>query len=113
MGIIFLGDPDYPDHRPLPSSFPSRMGMVAPVAVTLAAYALCPAHESHHAHGPHQEAPEGTSYPAWEFIASGSTSNSIVANRGIFALPDRAADAVIRVKPSVVVLGRNLRGRDA
>jgi len=101
MGILFPGDPEYPDHRTLPSSFPSRNGMVAPVAVTLAFYGLCPANESHNAHGPHQDAPEGTSHPASQFIASGSTSvNSMTWNRGLF----NSDDAVLRLRHDAKVV---------
>jgi hypothetical protein len=96
MGIIFLGNPDYPDHQPLPTSFPNRRQMIAPVAVTLAAYGLCPAYHDHNEHGPHQEPLGEDSNPALRWVASGGSSvNSIVPDRSF-----GAADAVIRIAPS-------------
>lgn len=96
MGIIFLDDPEYPDHIALPTSFPNGLQMIAPLAVTLAAYGLCPAYHDHNEHGPHQEPLGENSNPALQWFSSGSSGvNSLVPNRSV-----DPADAVIRVAPS-------------
>src|SRR5688572_17403245 len=95
MGTIFLGDPEYPDHQALPTSFPSRLEVIAPVTVALSVYGLCPAYHDHNEHGPHQEPFQGHSNPVLQWVASGSSVNSLVPNRSV-----GAADSIIRVAPS-------------
>jgi len=55
MGKLFPDSPEFPDHRPLPTSFPTAKQEIVCVGLTVAVYALCPRNEECHEHPPHED----------------------------------------------------------
>jgi hypothetical protein len=55
MGTVFPDSPEFPDHRPLPTSFLTAKQEVACVGLTVGMYALCPKNEERHEHPPHED----------------------------------------------------------
>lgn len=76
VGTLFPDGDEYPDHESVPSSFPPvnlpSKRAVAPVAVALAVYGLCPAHDPPE-HVPHHDAVD-PAHHAPALSAIGSTS---------------------------------------
>lgn len=97
MGTLFPNSREYPDHQPVPSSFPrvSPRALAHVAAVALVLYPLCPKyHGDHHEHAPDREfVPDPLPLTSLSAFGSSSGANPLTwQNRSMFD----AADVAIR-----------------